>query len=225
MQGHFGEAVQILEKGVTADLASKGADRAAAKLMAIAHAQLSRGRAADAVTAAERALQSSSSVGVRFLAGRTFIETGNITKARPIADNLAKELQAEPQAYAKILEGLMALKADDGRKAVADILEANKLFDTWIGHLELGRAYLAVDQSLQADSEFDTCLKRRGEALSLFLDEEPTLAFFPIVYYYQGLGRQKLGTQGFRESFRQYVALRGTSTDDPLLKDVRSRLN
>ena len=225
MQGHFGEAVQILEKGVTADLASKGADRAAAKLMAIAHAQLSRGRAADAVTAAERALQSSSSVGVRFLAGRTFIEAGNIKKARPIADNLAKELQAEPQAYAKILEGLMALKADDGRKAVAVILEANKLFDTWIGHLELGRAYLAVDQSLQADSEFDTCLKRRGEALSLFLDEEPTLAFFPITYYYQGLGRQKLGTQGFRESFRQYVALRGTSTDDPLLKDVRSRLN
>ena len=49
MQGHFGEAVQILEKGVAADLASKGADRAAAKLMAIAHAQLSRGRAADAV--------------------------------------------------------------------------------------------------------------------------------------------------------------------------------
>jgi len=225
MRGHFGEAVQILEKGVAADLASKGADRAAAKLMAIAHAQLSRGRAADAVTAAERALQSSSSVGVRFLAGRTFIEAGNIKKARPIADNLAKELQAEPQAYAKILEGLMALKADDGRKAVAVILEANKLFDTWIGHLELGRAYLAVDQSLQADSEFDTCLKRRGEALSLFLDEEPTLAFFPITYYYQGLGRQKLGTQGFRESFRQYVALRGTSTDDPLLKDVRSRLN
>ena len=225
MQGHFGEAVQILEKGVAADLAAKGADRAAAKLMAIAYAQLSRGRTADAVTAAERALQNSSSVGVRFLAGRTFIEAGNIRKARPIADNLAKELQTEPQAYAKILEGLMALKADDGRKAIAVILEANKLFDTWIGHLELGRAYLAVDQGLQADSEFDTCMKRRGEALSLFLDEEPTLAFFPIAYYYQGLGRQKIGTQGYRESFRQYVALRGTSTDDPLLSDVRSRLN
>jgi serine/threonine protein kinase/tetratricopeptide (TPR) repeat protein len=225
VQGHFAEAVKILEKGVAADLASKGADRAAAKLMAIAHAQLSRGRSADAVTAAERALQNSSSVGVRFLAGRTFIEAGNIRKARPIADNLAKELQAEPQAYAKILEGLMALKAGDGRKAVTVILEANKQFDTWIGHLELGRAYLEVDQSLQADSEFDTCLKRRGEALSLFLDEEPTLAFFPIAHYYQGLGRQKLGTQGFRESFRQYLALRGTSTDDPLLSDVRSRLN
>ena len=59
----------------------------------------------------------------------------------------------------------------------------------------------------------------------LFLDEESTYGYFPIVYYYQGLGRQKLGTQGFRESFRQYVALRGTSTDDPLLRDVRSRLN
>ena len=31
----------------------------------------------------------------------------------------------------------------------------------------------------EADSEFDRCLTRRGEALSLFLDEEPTFAFLP----------------------------------------------
>ena len=143
MQGHFGEAVQILEKGVAADLASKGAYLAAAKLMAIAHAQLSlwprsrRGQPPPSVrySAVERRR------AILWPAARSS-RLGTSGRARPIAETLAKELQAEPQAYAKILEGLMALKADDGRKAVAVILEANKLFDTWIGHLELGRADL-----------------------------------------------------------------------------------
>ena len=60
------------------------------------------------------------------------------------------------------------------------------MLDTWIGHFELGRAYLAASAFPQADSEFDRCLRRRGEALSLFVDEEPTYGYLPTVYYYQG---------------------------------------
>ena len=44
----------------------------------------------------------------------------------------------------------------------------------------------------QADAEFDRCLKRRGEALALFLDEEPTYSYLPPVYYYQGRVREGL---------------------------------
>jgi hypothetical protein len=38
---------------------------------------------------------------------------------------------------------------------------------------------------LEAESQFDRCVKRRGEALALFLDEEPTFAYFPQVLAYQ----------------------------------------
>ena len=38
----------------------------------------------------------------------------------------------------------------------------------------------AMKAFLQADSEFDRCLQRRGEALSLFVDEEPTSGHFPL---------------------------------------------
>ncbi len=77
------------------------------------------------------------------------------------------------------------------------------LLDTWIGHFELGRAYLrATNQfAAKADSEFDRCLKRRGEALSLFLDEEPTYGYFPMVYYYQGRVREGLKNEGFAECY------------------------
>ena len=75
----------------------------------------------------------------------------------------------------------------------------------------------------QADSEFDRCLNRRGEALALFLDEEPTYGFFPNVYYYQGRVREGLKSTSFADSYRAYLDIRGASTDDPLVAEARRR--
>ncbi len=71
-----------------------------------------------------------------------------------------------------------------------------------MGHFDLGRAYLEARQFTQADSEFDRCLKRRGEALPLLLDDEPTYAYLPPVYYYQGRVREGLNSEGFADSYR-----------------------
>ena len=49
----------------------------------------------------------------------------------------------------------------------------------------------------EADSEFDRCIKRRGEALELFMDDMPTYSLLPAVYYYQGQVRE-----GLNESWR-----------------------
>jgi eukaryotic-like serine/threonine-protein kinase len=57
----------------------------------------------------------------------------------------------------------------------------------------------------------------------LFLDEEPTYAFFPPVYYYQGRVREAMKTAGFVESYRAYLNIRGNSTEDPLVPEVRRR--
>ena len=127
---------------------------------------------------------------IRFLAGRTLAEAGDISSAQTVAASFASETQAEPQAHGKIIDGLIILKRGDAQQAINVLTEANRLLDTWIGHFDLGRAYLEAGQFIQADSEFDRSLKRRGEALSLFLDEEPTYGYFPAVYYYQGRVRE-----------------------------------
>jgi tetratricopeptide (TPR) repeat protein len=222
-QGRYGDAVRILEQGVTADTAAKSPDRAAAKLAGVAYAQLARGQKRQAVVAAESARASSTAVKIRFLSARVFIEAGETAKARPLIAALAAELQTEPQAYAKILDGKIALGGGDPREAIKLMLEGNKLLDTWIGDFELGRAYLAAGALPQADSQFDRCLKRKGEALALFLDEEPTFGYFPSVYYYQGRVREQMKIEGFAESYRQYIAARGGSTEDALLREIRPR--
>ena len=118
-----------------------------------------------------------------------------------------------------------ALKNGDARQAIDLLTQANTLLDTWLGHFELGRAYLAAGQFAQADSEFERCLKRRGEALQLILGDEPTYAYLPPVYYYQGQVREGMKVEGAADSYREYLEFRGTSTEDPYLADIRKRLN
>ena len=224
LEGRFSDAVRIYKQGVAADLAAGNPNRAAAKQAALAYIHLLRGQEGPAVALAREALANSHEAKIRFLAARTFVAADQPDEARELMTGLASELQAEPQAYAKIVEGEIALKNKDLRQAVALLNQANALLDTWIGHFALGRAYLEAGQTLQADSEFDRCLKRRGEALALFLDEEPTYGYFPAVYYYQGRVREGLGTAGFAESYRAYLEIRGRSGEDPLVAEVRQRM-
>jgi eukaryotic-like serine/threonine-protein kinase len=222
-QGRFSDAVRLLEQGAAEDLKSNNPDRAAAKFYAIAYARLSQGQNSSAGTAAHKALDNSKEVKTRFIAARVFVETGELADSRSLMAGLASELSAEPRAYAKLIEAAMALKAGDTQRAIQLASDANGLLDTWIGHFDLGRAFLQAGQFAQADSEFDRCVRRRGEALSLFLDEEPTYGYFPVVHYYQGLAREGLNSEGFAGSFRTYLDVRGQSREDPLVEQARRR--
>jgi tetratricopeptide (TPR) repeat protein len=223
LEGRLSEAVRIFEEGAAADLMAKDSDRAAAKFAAVADVQVLRRQSRAAIAAADTALLNSNAVKIRFLTARVFVEAGAASRAKALSAALASELQAEPQAYAKIIDAEIALNGKDSRLAIKLLNEANTLLDTWIGHFDLGRAYLEAGAFTQADSEFDRCLKRRGEALSLFLDEEPTYGYFPPVYYYQGRVREGLKSTGFADSYRAYLNVRGKSTEDPLLAEVRRR--
>jgi serine/threonine protein kinase/Flp pilus assembly protein TadD len=222
-QGRFSDAVRILQEGAAADLQANYSDRAAAKLAALAYTRLLQRQKGAAIAAAESALAHSNTVKIRFLAGRVFVEAGDVARARKLAAGLGSQLQAEPQALAKILEAEAALKTGDRPQALKALTDANALMDTWIGRFDLGRVYLEAGALIEADSEFDRCIKRHGEALSLFLDEEPTVGFLPQVYYYQGRVREALKTDGFVESYRTYLSLREKPAEDPLLPEVRKR--
>ena len=190
----------------------------------LAYAQLLRGDKRSAVAAAQNALSKSQSVKIRFLAARTFVEAGELAKARKLAAGLASLVQDSPQAYAKLILGEAALKEHNSRQAIQSFTEANNLLDTWLGRFDLGRAYLEAGAFAEADSEFDRCIKRRGEALELFMDDGPTYSYVPIVYYYAGRVREGLKSPGFADFYRTYLKIRGNSTEDPLLAEIHQRL-
>ena len=222
-EGRFSEAAKIFEQGAATDLADKNVDKAARKLTSMAYAHMMRGDMVQAIAAAEKALLTSNAVTIRFLAARVLIAAGVVAKPQDIATSFSAELPAEPRAYGKILEGEIALKNGDPRLAIKVLIDANNVLDTWLAHFDLGRAYLALNAFPEAELEFESCISRRGEALSLLVDEEPTYGYFPPVYYYQGLAREGLKNAAAAAAYGEYVKIRGKSTEDPLLPEVRKR--
>jgi tetratricopeptide (TPR) repeat protein/predicted Ser/Thr protein kinase len=224
-RGDFREGAQFLEKGAAQDLAAANRDAVADKLIMLSYANLLRGEKAAAVSAAERALANSKSAKIRFLAARTFVEAGELAKARDLAVSLTSEIQKSPHVYAKLILGEAALHERDTNKAIELFNEAKERSDTWLGRFDLGRAYLEAGAFTEADAEFERCIQRRGEVLELFMDDVPTYSYLPTVYYYQGRDRQGLKSPDFDKFYRTYLDIRGQSTEDPLVADIRKQLS
>ena len=222
-EGRLGEAAQLMQHGAALDLQAGRLDSAAANFAELGHLQLLRKQRAATLAALEKALANSQIVSTRFLAARVYVALGETGKASSLAAELRSKPRPEPQADAKLIEGEIALHEKDPRKAIELFNEANKTLNTWIGWFDLGRAYLEAGLFVEADSEFDRCIKRRGEALNIF-NYVPAYGYLPEVYYYQGLVRDGLKSPGAAESYRTYLSIRGKAGEDPLLPEVRRRL-
>jgi tetratricopeptide (TPR) repeat protein len=216
--------MSILNQGAATDLAAKNNDSAARKYVMLAKIEESQGRHAAAIADTDKALAESQIAPIQFLAASTYADAGELGKAQKLETSLSAALPSESQAYGKIIAGLIAAKKKDTNEAIRQVMAANDLLDTWIGRFELGRIYLEIGAFTEADAEFDRCLKRRGEAIELFDDNVPTYEYFPPVYYYEGRAREGMKSAGFAEFYKSYLGIRGQSSDDPLVMDIRHRL-
>jgi tetratricopeptide (TPR) repeat protein len=114
------------------------------------------------------------------------------------------------------------LQNNNAAQAILAFMQAQQLTDSWLGHYGLGRAYLSADKFAEANSEFETCLKRRGESSAVFLDDVPTFRYLPPVYYYLGRTQQGLNSPAAKDSYKKFIAIR--KADDPLTLDAKKRL-
>jgi len=224
-EGRLADAASILEKAIAADLAAKAAESAADRTATLALVQLTLGKTQEAVSSAAKASASSKDPGVIYRAAQVYIAVGQEAKALQLLGPLSQRLETEPQAYAKLIAGEAHLKKGDARDALNSFQEAQKLADTWLGHFDMGRAYLDAAAFTEASSEFDVCLKRRGEATSVFLDDIPSYHVLPPVYYYQGRAREGLNSPGAAESYKTFLSIKEKGAGDPLVADAQRRLS
>ncbi len=222
-EGRIDDAISILKKGIVTDLATKNKDEAAVKFATVAYAEAYRRNRAAAITAADQAVKLSDEDDARVLAAESYATVGEMSKARALASQLAAKLDPDPHAYALLINGLILMDSGKAVEAIGEIQKAQKISDTWLGHLYLGRAYLAARAYAEADSEFDTCQRRKGEATALFLDEEPTYHLMPLVNYYDGLARQGMKSPSAIQSLQAFTTARAKAQGDPLVLDALRR--
>ena len=223
-EGRLEEASAILERAMADDLVAKDAEAAADRAATLALTALARGKTSEAVSIAGKASAGSTEPGVIYRAAQVYIAAGQEAKALQLVAPLSQRLETEPRVYAKLIAGEAQLKRGNAREALNSFQEAAKLANTWLGHFDMGLAYLAASAFTEASSEFDVCLKRRGEATSVFLDDIPSYHLLPAVYYYQGRAREGLHSSGAAESYQTFLAIKERGTGDPLVADAQRRL-
>jgi len=224
-EGRTAEAAKILDRAIAADLEKEGApDLAAQKMALLAQVELARGRKASAIAAGTRACATSQKPEILFLAGEAFLLAGQPERARALAADLARRFEPEPQAYARLIEAEILRETGQLQDALRTLRDAQRTLDTWLGRFALGRAYLDAGAFTEAYSEFETCARRRGEALVAFLDDYPSARYLPLIPYYLGRAQEGLKSPAAKESYKSFLAIKERSEADPLVEDARRRL-
>jgi tetratricopeptide (TPR) repeat protein len=224
-EGRLAEAVEILEEGIPFDLENKQGYDAAEKCIMLAHAYLLQEKKELVSKAADRAVGIRDDAEIVFSAALVYLNAGQADKARSLQAELFKLPQPEPRVYAKLIGGEMSRARGDIGNAVNLFHEAKDSLDTWIGHYFLGLAYLDAEDYSAAYSEFETCLKRGGEAASVFQNDIPSYRYLAPVYYYIGRAQEGLGSGAASESYNNFLKIKEKDDgSDLMVKDARSRL-
>ncbi len=223
-QGRMKEAATILQKGIAQDQARKDAFMAARKETTLAAVLLALGQTREALGEVSRAVEASTQASVLLEAARVYIDAKQFDSALKLASELGQQLEVEPRLYAKLIEGECQVAKSNTWDAIRTFHDAQKLSDAWLVRFDLGRAYLDASAFTEAYAEFEQCIKRRGEASAVFLDDIPTLHYLPSVYYYLGRAQQGLGSPAAADSYRTYLKIKSQASGDLMVRDAQLRL-
>jgi tetratricopeptide (TPR) repeat protein len=177
-EGRLGDAERILQDAIEADLRESAADLAHVKQAVLAETHLRMGRRAEALDEAARVAAASRDLAVLVPVARLYASARADRAGAELVGQLRARVDPDAQSYAALVEGEAMLGRGRARDALERFEAAQKLADTWLGRLDLGRAYLALALYPEAYQELDACAKRHGEALALFLDDAPTFRYW-----------------------------------------------
>jgi len=224
-EGRPSEALRLLEKSIAEDEQKDLKDYTSEKFIMLAQALLLQGKEDEAAAAAERATALSSRESIKYSAAQIFISSHRDDEAKALARELKEHIYPEYQSYALLLEGERKLRDGDTSGALKLFEEANSQLDTWLSRYALGRGYLAAGAYTEAHEVFETCLSRRGEAVSVFFEDFPTCRYIPSVYYHLGRVQQAMGSTEAVRTFETFMSIKAKAEADmPEVEDARKRL-
>jgi tetratricopeptide (TPR) repeat protein len=225
--GRLDSAASALTEGLILDEKTGSTGELAAKHLVRAEIALARGDRPAAASAAKKAIAAAPLVNVIVPAARVLIESGAESSAREVVKDLDRRLQNQTTAYARVLEGEIALKARDYPRAIDLLKGALEKQDLWLARFVLGRAYLEAgpQHAVEALDEWKRCYERRGESVDLFFADSPTVRYTPQLQYWLGRAHEGVRAIGSAAAaYREYVRMRSEAAQDPLVADARRRL-
>lgn len=193
-------------------------------MLAEAHlARGDRGRSEAHARSVLNAAREMNDEAMLYAAGTLMLRLGDQKELGAIISTLDERIDEEGRLYGKLLRGEQLLEQKKMREALDIFRDAQSLGDTWLGRYGLGRSYLFLNAFAEAQSELEACVKRRGEAAAVFLNDRPTMRVYSPVLYYVARCEEGLGVPSASGNYRRFIDLRGANSSDPLVRDAQER--
>ena len=221
-RGRWEQALEIAEDSLQE---SQDTPQPAMQLVR-SEALLMLGRVDEAADVARALVGSSNEESVLYPAGRVLVAAQQRVGVLEATTKLESLLQSQSSSYARLLQGEMALDEGDLPKAMTALREGWQVYDSWFAHFLLGRAYFEAERFPEALDELELCLRRKGEATDVFLNDSSTLRYFVPALYWIGRSREMVsGPEAAREAYAMYLDLRGNSPEnDPFAASALERI-
>ena len=224
-EGRASEAARILQAGIKADEQQDNLAAVATKQITLADALGMQGDVKSAVAESRAALDIDKTEAQILPATRWLIAGKHLDQVVALGNELDKRLEPQTRAYRRIVAAQIALARGMRADAVDALREAMKFADLWLARFYLGQAYLDAGYFNEALSEFELCLKRRGEGYAAFLDDIPTVRYVAVLPYWIGRAREGSGlADQARTDYEAFLKTRSAGARDPLTLDARRRL-
>ena len=216
--GRVRDAANGLRAAIDMDIQDQRHAAAAMKYVVLAESLAEQGDLREAAATAESATGLSNATAVTVSAALTFIRSGNLSRARLLAETLVAERTAVERAYGRMLQGVLLQAEQEPVDAVFALREAAEVADLWLVRYLLGRAYLEAGYFTEALDELTVAANRNGEAMALFQDGLPSFRYLSELSYWVGRAQEGLSIpNAARASYQEFIALRpenGVLTQD-----------
>lgn len=222
-EGHAQAAIDALNREPASKPGIRNASLAAMNLLTAAQCYVLLGKTKQASDNVAKALVGQTSPAILFPAARVYMRI-QPEKTKELAAVLERSSRPDSRAYGGLIQGEMYLEYRDAQSAIGEFQKAQQIADTWLGRFDLARAYVQAGDYPEADTEAETCLRRRGEAAAVFLDDIPSYRYFPAVFYYQARAEEGLKSRGAAKLYRAFLLIKKNADRDPLVDDARRRV-
>jgi hypothetical protein len=230
-EGRLGYARTMLEKETSGSLDNKDPEASSAKaknIVILADLLMRKGQRAGALRELGRVLtRRDTAPDTLFSAALVYVRAQHDNEAHSLAQELLKSSVPFPKGLAKAIEAEIKISGGNKKGAAHDIDESVKLLDAakeledkWIYRFYLGYEYLMKGALAEAHSEFEICLKRRGEGLERDSEYEKVA----LVYYYLGRVQEGLKSPAAAESYKLFLDIKRRSDGDIIVEEAKSRL-
>ncbi len=224
-RGRYADAVPLITSAIDADANAQNTKGLANKYLLLAEAYRGLGQTRKVADAIASALTAGKDESTLLPSARLLLSLGREADAKKLASTLNNDISGYSRVYAHVVNSEIAIRHGASGDAVDALRAGQKIADLWLTHFVLGTAYVEAGRYPEGLAELETCVKRRGEATALFLDDVPTARYLAPLPYWMARAHEGLGLkQQAVDEFTRFLSLRPTPSGDPLAVDATRRL-